>query len=659
MQLDHGMVATKSGPRLRVAVQRLRMTVFVGVSPVMPNHRPFSHASLLSLRSTGFRLAASAALGFALTAANGLAQQTESPSAPASTDGSRAPVVVSDSTSATSAQANAAAANALLKVEAADQGGKDDPNSPLNRKLSDKERFKQQNELRQELKGPYKKWVNQDVRWIITDQELKAFKSLSNDEERDAFIEQFWQRRNPDPESPENTYRDEYYRRIAYANEHFAAGKPGWMTDRGHMYIAYGKPDSIDSHPSGGSYDRPMEEGGGQTSTFPFETWHYRYIEGIGDNIDIEFVDTCMCGDYHMTIDRSEKDALLHVPGAGATLYEQMGMAKQADRFKGGLENLGTGPMSGMQQSKEFDRLERYAKLQAPPVIKFQDLKLEEFLSTHKVLNGPFFPFDVRTDYVKVTDDTVLMPITLQIKNKDITFVTKDGVSKGEVHIIGRVSTITDKIVQSFEDTVEVEEPSELLPKLLSNSQLYWKALPLRPGRYRVDIAIKDVNNPDHIGTWAQGVVVPRYDDDRLSASSLILAARMEKVPSKEIGAGNFIIGNTKLLPEVTANAMQPVIFHKDQNLNFWMQVYNLGINQDSKKNGATIDYEIINLADGKPIFNTHESAATLGASSDQVTLAKTVPLTSVPAGKYSIKVSVNDAVSKQTIAQTAPFTVE
>jgi GWxTD domain-containing protein len=628
---------------------------------------PFSSSGSSPLRSpfflrspfgfTGFRLAASAALGFALTAGSGLAQQSATATinaAPSDTD-----ATVGNAQQMGPAQANAAAATALLNVEAADQGGKNDPNSPLNRKLSDNERFKQQKELRQELKGPYKKWVNQDVRWIITDQELKAFKSLSNDEERDAFIEQFWQRRNPDPESPENTYRDEYYRRIAYANEHFAAGKPGWMTDRGHMYIAYGKPDSIDSHPSGGSYDRPMEEGGGQTSTFPFETWHYRYIEGIGDNIDIEFVDTCMCGDYHMTIDRSEKDALLHVPGAGATLYEQMGQAKQADRFKGGLENLGTGPMSGMQQSKEFDRLERYAKLQAPPVIKFQDLKLSEFLSTHKVLNGPFFPFDVRTDYVKVTDDTVLMPVTLQIKNKDITFVTKDGVSKGEVHIIGRVSTITDKIVQSFEDTVEVEEPSELLPKLLNNSQLYWKALPLRPGRYRVDIAIKDVNNPDHIGTWAQGVVVPRYDDDRLSASSLILAAHMEKVPSKEIGAGNFIIGNTKLLPEVTANSAQPAVFHKDQNLNFWMQVYNLGINQESKKNGATIDYEIINLADGKPIFNTQESAATLGASSDQVTVAKTVPLTSVPAGKYSIKVSVNDSVSKQAIAQTAPFTVE
>ena len=238
---------------------------------------------------------------------------------------------------------------------------------PLKRPLNDKEKFKQQKELRKELKGPYKKWVDEDVRWIITDQELKAFKSLSNDEERDNFIEQFWQRRNPDPDSPENEYREENYRRIAYANEHFAAGKPGWKTDRGHMYIAYGKPDSIESHPSGGSYERPMEEGGGETSTFPFETWHYRYIEGIGENIDIEFVDTCMCGDYHMTLDRSEKDALLHVPGAGATLGEQMGTSKRTDRFNGGLENLGGGPMASSNQAKEFDRLEQFSKLQAPP----------------------------------------------------------------------------------------------------------------------------------------------------------------------------------------------------------------------------------------------------------------------------------------------------
>lgn len=536
-------------------------------------------------------------------------------------------------------------------------GSTADTQDPLNRPLNDKERFKQQKELRQELKGPYKKWLDEDVRWIITDQELKAFKSLANDEERESFIENFWLRRNPNPDSPENEFREEHYRRIAYANEHFAAGKPGWKSDRGHIYIAFGKPDNIDAHPSGGTYDRPVDEGGGTTSTFPFETWHYRYIAGIGENIDIEFVDSCQCGDYHMTLDRSEKDALTHVPGAGLTQYEEIGQAKKSERFKGGLENLGNGPLGAQQASKQFDRLEQFAKLQAAPQIKFKDL--ESFLSSKKVLNGPFFPFDVRTDYVKVTEDTVLVPITLQIRNKDITFSTKDGVSKGVVNVLCRVATITGHIAQTFEDTLLVEEPSELLPKTLETSQVYWKAIPLRPGHYRVDIAIKDVNNPDHIGTWAQGIVVPKYDDERLSASSLILADKMERVPSKQIGAGSFIIGNTFIRPRVSQNAATPASFHRSQKLNFWMQIYNLGIDDKSKQNAATVEYQIVDLASNKMILDSSETSNTISPNSDQVTLEKTVPLTNLTPGKYKVTIKVNDSVSKQQIAESAPFTVD
>ena len=316
----------------------------------------------------------------------------------------------------------------------------------MKRRLSDREKFDQQKQLKEELHGVYKTWLDEDVRWIITDTEEQAFKHLSNDEERDAFIENFWQRRNPSPDSPENEYRDEIYARIAYANEHFAAGKPGWMTDRGHIYIAYGKPDDIDSHRSGGEYQRPIEEGGGSTATFPFEIWHYRYIEGIGDNIDLEFVDTCQCGDYHYTIDRSEKDALKHVPGAGLTLAEQNGQSDKKDRFSNsGLEQLGAGPMDAQNNSKQFDRLDMAAKIMAPPPIKFQDMM--EFMASSKVLTGPPFLFDVRTDYVKVTNDTVIVPITLQVRNSDITFDTKDGVSVGKVNILGRVSNLTHKIV--------------------------------------------------------------------------------------------------------------------------------------------------------------------------------------------------------------------
>jgi hypothetical protein len=360
-----------------------------------------------------------------------------------------------------------------------------------------------------------------------------------------------------------------------------------------------------------------------------------------------------------MTIDRSEKDALLHVPGAGNTLYEDMHRASKADRFKGGMEDLGPGPDSSTENAKEFDRLELFAKLNAPPEIKFKDMDLAEFLTSHKILTGPIFPFEVRTDFVKVTDDTVLVPITLQIKNRDITFNTKDGVSKGDVDIIGRVSTITDRVVQSFEDPVEVEEPAELLERTQQNVSLYWKALPLRPGLYRIDIAIKDGNNPDHVGIWAHSITVPRYDDDKLSASSLILADKMERVPSKEIGAGSFIISNTYVRPRVSSNPATPANFHRSQNLNFWMQVYNLGLDEKSKENNATIDYQILDAATNKAVLDTHEASQKLSATSDQLTLEKSLPLASLEPGKYIVKISVDDDVTHQQIAQSVPFTVD
>ena len=528
---------------------------------------------------------------------------------------------------------------------------------PLKRPLTDKQKLQRRHELKNEISTAYKTWLNQDVAWIISEEEVKAFKNLSNDEERDAFIEQFWLRRNPNPDSPENEFREEHYRRIAYANEHYAAGKPGWKTDRGHIYISFGKPDSIDSHPSGGSYERPMDEGGGETSTFPFEVWHYRYLEGIGDNIDIEFVDTCQCGDYHFTIDRSEKDALLHVPGGGETLYEEMGKAKKADRFKGGLENLGTGPMSAGQQSKEFDRIELAAKLFAPPPIKFKDL--ESFITDHKLLTGTVFPFDVRTDYVKVTEDTVLVPITLQIKVKDVTFTTKDGVSKGVVNILGKVSTITHKTVQTFEDPVEITEPAELLAKAQERQYVYWQALPLRPGAYRLDIGIKDVNNPDHVGIYSQSINVPKYDDEKLATSSLILGDQMERVPSQTIGAGKFIIGNTFIRPRVSPNAVTPVKFNRSQKLNCWMQVYNLGIDDKTKSNSATVTYEIRDTASDKLLLTTQEESKDMSAHSDQLTMERSVALAGLQPGKYRMTIRVNDAISKQEIAQSAPFVVE
>ena len=525
---------------------------------------------------------------------------------------------------------------------------------PLKRELTPKEKARQEKALRQEIGKVYKKWLDEDVRWIISDEEKAAFKQLSNDAERDAFIENFWLRRDPTPDTEENEFKEEHYRRIAYANEHFAAGVPGWRTDRGRIYVIYGKPDEIESHPSGGFYERPMEEGGGSTSTYPFETWRYRYLEGIGQEIIIEFVDTCMCNEYHMTMDRSEKDALLTVPGAGLTMYEQMGMSTKADRFRGGLERLGPGMYGNSAQDNQFNRLELFAKLNTPPPVKFKDL---EEVVTHKI-SANLLPFDVRWDFVRVTSDTVLVPVTVQLKNKDITFNTKEGVSSGVVNVFGRMSTLTGKIAQTFEDTVTVQQPAELLPKILENDNVYWKALPLRPGRYRLDLVLKDVNG-DRMGTWSKGIIVPEFSEDKLASSTLILADMMEKVPSKQVGAGNFVIGDTKVRPRVAPADGKPALFRRNQRLNFWMQVYNLGVDDKTHKPSADVEYEIVNTQTNKPVVKAAENTAQLNSAGEQVTLQKTLSLASVPPGTYRITIKVTDNLSKQTINPSATFQVE
>lgn len=528
---------------------------------------------------------------------------------------------------------------------------------PLKRPLSEKQKKEQAKALKQELSKEYKTWLNEDVAYIITPEERQAFLQLSNDEERDQFIEQFWLRRDPTPDTPENEYREEHYARIAYANEHFAAGIPGWKTDRGRIYIMFGKPDETESHPSGGLYNREIDEGGGTTSTYPFERWRYRYLEGIGNEVIIEFVDKCMCNEYKLSIDPNEKDALLNVPGAGLTTAEEMGLANKADRILGAVNGQGQFASHGINSTTggdEFSRIELLAKLNTPPPVKFKDL---EEVVTHKIRVN-MMPFDVRTDFVRVTSDTVLTPVTIQIKNKDITFVDKDGVQRGTVNIFGRLTTISGRVAQTFEDTVQVDVPAELLPKTIENSSVYWKALPLKPGMYKLDVVLKDVNG-DRTGWYSRGIKVPEFNEDKLANSSLILADVMEKVAAKNVGTGSFVIGQTKVRPRVEPADGKPATFKRDQRLNLWMQVYNLAMDQKTKKPDATFEYDIVNQQTNKSVLHVIESTAQMGNPGEQVTLEKSMALNTLDPGLYRLTVKVHDNVSGQDISPAARFAVE
>jgi GWxTD domain-containing protein len=524
-----------------------------------------------------------------------------------------------------------------------------DPGAPPAPQKLDKETKRKMKRTLKELDSAYRQWLTEDVTYIISPEERNSFLQLDTNEEREQFIEAFWLRRSSNPDLPENDFKEEHYRRIAYANEHFASGIPGWKTDRGRMYIMWGPADEVETHPTGGTYERPMEEGGGSTTTYPFETWRWRYLEGIGENIILEFVDPSGSGEYHLTMDPSEKDALLHVPGAGLSLMEEMGMASKTDRFtRSDGTNLPTALGGTPASMNEFSRLELYAKVNKPPEVKFKDL---EAVVTSRIVRDQLH-FNWRTDYLKVTNDTVLVPVTVQVPNSQLSFQAKDGIHSATMNIFIRVSTLTGRVVQTLEDPVSRDFPDSLYQQSLKLQSIYQKAVPLRPGLYRLDLVIKDVQS-GNIGVVNSRLQVPRYEDDKLETSSLILADgnKLEHVPSKQIGTGQFVLGSTKVVPRLEAD------FTTAERLGIYMQVYNLKPDDKTHKSSATFQYTV--KKGQERVMQFKETSAEMKQTGDQVTIERLLPLATLSPGKYSLEVNATDTLSNQTISRSAEFTVK
>jgi len=516
-------------------------------------------------------------------------------------------------------------------------------------KQAAKQKAKSDKDLFKELDSQYKKWLNEDVIYIISPEERSAFVHLTTNEEREQFIEQFWQRRNPDPDSAENTFKEEHYRRIAYTNEHYASGIPGWKTDRGRIYIMWGPPDEIDSHPSGGSYDRPSNEGGGSTSTFPFEDWRYRYLEGIGEDVNIEFVDPTMTGEYHLTMDPSEKDALTYVPGAGLTQMESMGLASKTDRFNNSDgTHTAYGPGGPTEKQNEFTRLELNAKIQRAPPVKFKDL---EAVVTSRVVKDQV-KFDYRFDFLRITSDTVLVPITVQIPTRQLSFAEKEGVDSATVNLFARITTLSGRPVQTFEDTVHRDVPAALLQQSLSTSSIYQKAVPLRPGLYRLDIVLKDVNS-NNVGVVNTRLAVPRFEEDKLSASSLIIADQIQRVSAKDIGLGQFVLGDVKVRPKMDS------AFLPSETMGVFLQVYNLKVDEKTHKADVSVQFRVLKDKEAEPLKKFDLTADQIPEHGEEMTLQNVVTLGSFGPGKYKLEVAVTDNLAKQTITPVSEFTVK
>ena len=528
-------------------------------------------------------------------------------------------------------------------LSAQDQPGSQDNSA---QPLSPKEVKRRQKDLFKELSSQDKVWLENDVPDIITPEEHKAFLELSTNEERDQFRESFWDRRNPDPESPVNSAKEEHYRRLAYADEHFSSGIPGRKTDRGHIYIIWGQPDEIESHPTGGTYQRSMEQGGGESTAYPWEVWRYRHLEGVGENIEIEFVDPSGSGEYHIAYDPCEKDALTRIPGAGLSLSEMLGRSTKADRFTNSNGTTCPMPFGGVSaRNDEFERLDRNFRVQRSPQ-PFRDL--EEKVSSRIVANQ--LPFQYRADFLRATTNTVLVPITVQLRNRDLSFEGRQGLYSAVLDLYGRITDPGGRVIQTFEDVVSRDFPESLFQAALDLSSIYQKSVPLRSGLYRLDLVIKDTHN-GNVGTLGTALRVPRYEENKLDASSLILADQIESVTAAQMAVGQFVLGAYKVRPRLNQE------FSASDKLGIYLQIYNLKVEDATHKTKVSVAYRI--TKDQQEVWRAVEDADHLHQGGEQLTIERFIPVNTLAPGRYTIEVIGVDLLTNETVVRSTEFSVK
>ena len=444
-----------------------------------------------------------------------------------------------------------------------------------------------------------------------------------------------------------NEYLEEHYERIAYANQHFASGIPGWKS-RPRAHLHHVRPAERKGDASfGRPYDRPSYEGGGSTTTYPFETWFYRYLPGVGSGIEIEFVDPTGTGEYRIARSPDEKDAMLNIPGAGLTLNEQLGLSSKADRVANRGSFGYTGP-GAREQDSPFSRLITYVDLQKPPQINdVLEKNLVATSSSGAIEGGDVLSVATKVDFFRASDNTVMTALTVQTDNRDLAFKDVGGVQTARLNIYARVTNLAGRRITSFEDPVTTTATVDELASAKDRKSAYQKVLPLSPGNYKVDFLIRDINSGSQI-VKSVGFEVPKFTPEKLATSTLVLAVKLQALNDQL--PGMFSIGPFKVVPNVSGT------YKRGQDVGIYMQVYNAGIDQTTLRPSVDVDYVL--LKDGKEIFKQAEDWRGLSDAGQRLTLARLLPTGALAPGEYEIAVRVRDKVSGQSLTPTARFNV-
>jgi hypothetical protein len=292
--------------------------------------------------------------------------------------------------------------------------------------------------------------------------------------------------------------------------------------------------------------------------------------------------------------------------------------------------------------------MEIIAGLQRPPQVKFGDLQSLAGSDSGVLEEKNPVDFDLRVDFFRQSDERVITAFTVQAENKELSFEDVGGLPTAKMNIFGRVTAVSGKRSGIFEDSVSTTASAEELSEAKERKSVYQKAIALPPGTYKVDVVIRDVVSGKS-GVVRKGFTVPKYDSEKLSTSTLVLATRLYNTTEKDIG-GSFIIGDKKVIPNIAGN------FKKGQEIGVYLQVYNSGIDQTTLRPSVEVEYVL--LKDGKELLKQPENWEGLSDSGQRLTLARLLPTTQLTPGNYEIKIKINDRVNNQYLEPSEKFTI-
>ena len=495
----------------------------------------------------------------------------------------------------------------------------------------------------EELEAALKKWIRDYVRYIITDKEKGEWKNLADNKAKVAFIEMFWARRDPTPETPENEYRDDYLQRWGYVLENFSAGKPGWRTDRGRIYLMLGPPSSIQRNPMG----RDATER-------PSEVWTYNSINNskLPASVDVSFVDFMGYGDYEIVTDLDRTARFNSAFGISMNNLDAYGLRRIGDLRD--YEDV-ISPMweeSRIMQpatlsSQLFDLQQELALIAETPKLSVRSLQAE--IRTEIATGDLSFNADAQA--FKAEGGSAFLPVTLSIPLSNVSYQESETRRDYQVELYARVHG--DNASDSLEDSLQISLPNETLAEQGDADYVYqfWFYVP--PGDYRLSVTLRDKLSGT-VGNHQQELSVPEFAGESLSLSDVMIADSITRVPANEItqrnAAAAFRFADLRVVPNVGKRI--PI---GRKSFFVYFHVYNFASDPESGDARLSVRYFVYRngeLMSKTPDFPIRKRYA------DTTAVQSEFPLSNFQPGDYRLLAEVTDEVSGSVAKGECAFSI-